>query len=1689
MTKFARITRFLAQLTLALIIVPTQLASAEANEPLVISAETQKALTIVTRQMGRILPERELPDLYAAVRLIFNRTVKPQEDLIEKQYVPVNYFFIIDSPFENAFVTSEKKPGVRVSKNLVFITTATLRRLINLNDDYLKVKYRALSKDAAIDQEIVGGAHRVAGVSVHENAHPIDKLVVNHGMGEGDILSIGNEYGDRRASQAIELQADTLGMEFLRQANLPEESLIDALEVTLDLDMTPKMADAVASTHPENSMRLTFARMVLTLKHRKFGANHNVKPFTIADFNRAGLIRDLERIRKSVGAMAWYWPQTLGDALERLKRLGHIQETLTRYLEYNRLWLALNEHIRRIEAANGRLSKDEERQIVEAATFLNENGHFGQFWDSEERSDKIGKLSDSQDLFRLPLHSRSLQTLKFYSSPAWIACVAAMGGKTLQTLESYLPAKVIVDRYLLNTIQWVEDNALQKTDADNSAHLENRELFSEFVTLAQNKFGREIGTEKALAIFLSFAQSGGPNFPFFFYSRNIAHPLYKAHSHAVQLLRQTRTMAGQNHPQASRAWAMMVDYAQHFWNNRGYFAVLELIARGRPSRTKAPEEIEIDWNFIGEILGLDRRQMDNQVSKSVTEMLANQDFYKNLNQYLASSKYAALAYMGNPTNIGPFAEKAEQTPSWLRGSHVNTVLNLVSGPAPEPTVHYGQVARADSQHLLKRALLAIRPDLLHKFYQEHVGEFLSEPRSEPIDQNSVHTTLLDLEKSFTRKYGIRAEEYRDENHISSANLAQGISKAPGLDENQKQILLRFAFLRDGRFTEEQSAAINPKFQLWMTLKDEDVEVIGKTLLQHNVAKDYTDLIFQLRKSPHYEPFQKIAQYVGERHEQIKDLNSYYEMIDRFAPLLVQELKSRGRLTAQDLRAYGEILNTPYRLQVDRTKSNTPNIRDLRDAIAEKSEAIAPNQSASEIMDFFLLMTATGATDSTDNYFKKYIMTLPGFATGRYDRWIKGVLITGRIESQTFKLELTQTALKLRINELKRRIPIRTDRLDSLITDINMMVPQGSLARDKFLEQIAWDLQLADAQLFGFIEDQKTTNWRRENPNMVNMGSLLSAAIFNLSKSRRKLLIRYLMDPKSYRNGVPDEVFREIKQNATNQFMEAFTGRRGPLERAQSERQAERFIRELKIRINSYVRDSAPTERIPLLELILTAGHTAILKAGNAVWIDIGREFLGYEENSNKEKLYLSYLSILPPNHVAPSLAYLLSQAGNDKATVANIFSVFGTVGIKFAQLSSIFELFGKDVARETKHLKDNAPPMTSYEIRRQMAENGISEQLIRDLTLEEILGSASIKTIVRVKPKGGPRVAMGVQAGEINNQIKTNLELGRLLLDELERRNMVKHSRMLATLIEALREQLDEEIDFELEAERLKIAAQNFQDYNRVERANLKGWSFEVPSLAEGMPSGKKIIFYTGAWGKKSSGEDDLGSAVTFDKLTEAQKQEVGELLVRSSLAMLFRYGEFDADRHKGNWLIDVNRKKIYALDFGQLTSFSRSKSRFLYDPRLVIVEFLKALKDKDPSKLYQAMVNMRKADTTAPPLTSELKNQINEAMNQKSYSDVLVDLLTATTEAGFTFDKRYSFGAMKGLITLYGEKYLAKSNDETRAAEENHERFIQIISEEAEKLARNKLPALLIKKLTGKTLSCASQLGSKKRKAWTSKQ
>ncbi|MGZ3746313.1 MAG: AarF/UbiB family protein, partial [Pseudobdellovibrionaceae bacterium] len=728
--------------------------------------------------------------------------------------------------------------------------------------------------------------------------------------------------------------------------------------------------------------------------------------------------------------------------------------------------------------------------------------------------------------------------------------------------------------------------------------------------------------------------------------------------------------------------------------------------------------------------------------------------------------------------------------------------------------------------------------------------------------------------------------------------------------------------------------------------------------------------------------------------------------------------------------------------------NSARIQRLKKTILEKASQL--HLTLEQKFQIFLDLTESGPTRDTDQFFASLVDLTK--LDPQMKSQVLGYLEEGRFNSDKIKLDLAKVFIGDRVHRLQTEVIDKGSKVDrytinKLIKDLNRYTPNGSLAKDNFLESIAWSLRLRGSELDGFIEDQKSQNWRKANPMLIRVGSMLATQLSSMSFEGRLKFIEYLLDPVKNETTLFTDIFEDLKKMTYNDLLKEAVSEGNkilsPQKQNELKERADRYAEILKLKAEEAIRDSSPTERIPLFEVVLTAGKEAPIKKSD--WPqNIARRYLGYEPGSVEEALLTSFLEILPQHEPAVALAYMLSLSKDESSgSIAQLFEVFGTVGIKFGQLVSIWELFGKKIAKDTAHLKNNAKALTRYDVIN-IADSRHHEikEIIEEF--EKVLGSASIKTTVRVRFKDGSKGVLALQGKNVQEIVSMNVQLGKRFLERLKQKEVIKNSKFMMNLVEAMEEQIGAELDMKGEALKTKQAGQILEELNKELKADLKGWTIRAPQVLKDKPLTNQLAFY------------ELAGSVSYDQLSPELKAQVGPMIAKANLKSLFKYGWFDPDRHTGNFLIEEKSKTIFFLDFGQFQDFSKSANPFKVDPRLVMGKFIQSLSALDSaSVIHYASLMARPGDTSVVDkvqMRKSLDAIFAEAKTQAKpdIKDLMVRAINEIAESGLKFDTRYIFGGLKGLIVLYGENYVSTKD------------FEGLLRNELQSLFAKKVPALI---------------------------
>jgi ubiquinone biosynthesis protein len=302
--------------------------------------------------------------------------------------------------------------------------------------------------------------------------------------------------------------------------------------------------------------------------------------------------------------------------------------------------------------------------------------------------------------------------------------------------------------------------------------------------------------------------------------------------------------------------------------------------------------------------------------------------------------------------------------------------------------------------------------------------------------------------------------------------------------------------------------------------------------------------------------------------------------------------------------------------------------------------------------------------------------------------------------------------------------------------------------------------------------------------------------------------------------------------------------------------------------------------------------------------------------------------------------------------------------IKVGQLLSILANFlPEEFRHELEGLQDQVPPRPYHEIKSRI-ELDLGKELTElfESLSEEPLASASLGQVHEARMKDGTRVAVKVQHKDIDEIVKLDLKTIRRIMQIVEWFVPVQG---LDAYYHQIKELLEQELDFNLEANNIETISKNFEKDPAVR--------FPIPIRSH---STKRVLTTTFVTGWKLSDTAALDAA-GIDKKAVAKK------LVQIFCQMIFIDGVYHADPHPGNILVDAEGNLIL-LDFGAVAELSSTM-------REGIPEFLEGVIRRDTDKLIRALRTMGFLSKTSDLAVSE---KVVEYFHSRFQEEVKIESL-----------------------------------------------------------------------------------------------
>jgi ubiquinone biosynthesis protein len=270
--------------------------------------------------------------------------------------------------------------------------------------------------------------------------------------------------------------------------------------------------------------------------------------------------------------------------------------------------------------------------------------------------------------------------------------------------------------------------------------------------------------------------------------------------------------------------------------------------------------------------------------------------------------------------------------------------------------------------------------------------------------------------------------------------------------------------------------------------------------------------------------------------------------------------------------------------------------------------------------------------------------------------------------------------------------------------------------------------------------------------------------------------------------------------------------------------------------------------------------------------------------------------------------------------------------IKVGQLLSILANFlPQEFRTPLEGLQDQVPPRPLGEIEaRILVELGAPTSQLFASFEKRPIASASLGQVHEARMHDGTRVAVKVQHHDIDTIVRIDLLTIRRIMGLVQWFVPVQG---LDSYYLQVRSLLEQELDFELEADNVERIAKNFAQDPTV----------KFPKPIREL-STRRVLTATFVEGNR------LGDAEAL-KANRIDKKALAERLVRAFCQMIFVDGVYHADPHPGNILVDA-AGNLVLLDFGAVAELSTSM-------REGIPEFLEGALRRDTDRILKSLRKM----------------------------------------------------------------------------------------------------------------------------------
>jgi predicted unusual protein kinase regulating ubiquinone biosynthesis (AarF/ABC1/UbiB family) len=232
--------------------------------------------------------------------------------------------------------------------------------------------------------------------------------------------------------------------------------------------------------------------------------------------------------------------------------------------------------------------------------------------------------------------------------------------------------------------------------------------------------------------------------------------------------------------------------------------------------------------------------------------------------------------------------------------------------------------------------------------------------------------------------------------------------------------------------------------------------------------------------------------------------------------------------------------------------------------------------------------------------------------------------------------------------------------------------------------------------------------------------------------------------------------------------------------------------------------------------------------------------------------------------------------------------------MSFLDVGLVPEEYREEFQRKLGALRDAAPTVTFKEMRRvieQELEGPIDEMF--DEFEEEPIAAASIGQVYRARLTDGRQVAVKVQYPGVAAAVRADMQNLGLILRLAKR---IAPGMDPKAIGEEIRDRIEEELDYELEASNQRTLARIFRGHPFI----------VIPDVVTSL-SRERVMVSEYVHGK---GFEELKG------LPQEERDRIGEILFRFYFGCLYRHHQFSGDPHPGNSMLLEDGRMAF-LDFG----------------------------------------------------------------------------------------------------------------------------------------------------------------------------